>query len=76
MTASGLPVFSLSRATSSSARDSIASAILKIAFCRSLGVESRQLSNALDAALYAASTSAALETGAVANASPVAGFTI
>jgi hypothetical protein len=45
----GLPVFSLSIATISSARDSIASANFSSACCRSLGVVSRQLSNAVAA---------------------------
>ena len=67
VTASGFPVFSLSRATSSSARDSIASAIFNKAFCRSLGVESRKSSNAFAAAFMALSTSVALEIGAFAN---------
>ena len=42
----GLPVFSHSAATISSARASIASAIFSSASCRSLGVESRQVSKA------------------------------
>src|SRR5512132_1387378 len=71
----GLPVFSLSTATSSSARASIASAIRSNARCRSLGVVSRQVSKALAAALAARSTSAASDTGAVAKTSPVAGLT-
>ena len=50
VSAIGLPVFSHSTAMSSSARASIASANLSSARCRSLGVLSRQLSNAVAAA--------------------------
>ena len=75
VSASGLPVFSLSAATSSSARASIASAIRSSAFCRSLGVLSRQPSKAAAAADIAASTSSADETGAWAKTSPVLGST-
>ena len=46
----GLPVFSHSAAMMSSARSSIASANLSSIRCRSLGVVSRQVSKALDAA--------------------------
>lgn len=72
---SGLPVFSLSTATSSSARASTASAILSSAFCRSAGVLSRQAGNAASAAAIAASTSAFPDSGATAYARPVAGLT-
>ena len=58
----------------SSARDSMASAILSSARWRSDGVESRHSVNALAAADIALSTSAAFELGAVANAWPVAGL--
>ncbi len=50
VSASGLPVFCDSRATSSSACVSTASAILSRAFCRSDGVVSRHVSNAAAAA--------------------------
>ena len=70
---SGLPVLRLSTATNSSARASIASAILSSARWRSDGVVSRHDSNAVAAAAIAASTSAAPETGALANTSPVVG---
>ena len=66
-------MFWLSAATNSSARASIASANFSSARCRSDGVVSRHVSNAVDAADIAASTSAAPETGAVANTSPVVG---
>ncbi|CAB4728483.1 unannotated protein [freshwater metagenome] len=52
----------------------MASAIFNSARWRCDGVESLQPGNALLAALKAASTSAALECGAVAKASPVDGF--
>ena len=55
-------------------RSSIASAIFKSARWRCDGVESRHPGNALLAALNAASTSAVLDCGAVAKASPVDGF--
>ena len=58
----------------SSARDSIASAILRSARWRSEGVESRHSVKALAAADIALSTSATFEFGAVANACPVAGL--
>jgi hypothetical protein len=48
--ATGLPVFSLSIAISSSAPASITSASFNSACCRSLGVDHRQLSNAVAAA--------------------------
>jgi hypothetical protein len=70
----GLPVFSDSARTSSSARSSMASAILSSASCLSDGVESRQDSKARPATSNALSTSAPFETGASANASPVAGL--
>lgn len=72
---SGLPVFSDSAATSSSARASKASAIFSSAFWRSEGVVSRQPGKAAAAAAMAASTSAWPESGAVAYTSPVAGLT-
>jgi len=46
----GLPVFSLSMATSSAAFSSITSANLSSARCRSLGVDQRHFSNAAPAA--------------------------
>src|SRR5829696_3843760 len=70
----GLPVFSDSARTSSSARSSMASASLSRASCRSLGVESRHDSKALSATSNARSTSVPPETGASAKASPVAGL--
>ncbi len=63
---SGLPVFSLSTRTNSSARASMASAIRSIARWRSDGVESRQVSKARAAAAKAASTSSCPLSGAVA----------
>ena len=71
----GLPVFCDSTATSSSARSSIASAIRSSARWRSLGVESRHVSNAVAADWNAASMSAWPDTGALANTSPVVGST-
>ena len=62
----GLPVFSLSTATSSSAFSSITSASFSSALWRSPGVVQRHLSNALPAAWKAWSTSCASEFGAVA----------
>jgi len=62
--ATGLPVLRVSASTSSSARCSIASAILNRARLRSDGVLSRQLSNAFAAARIAASTSWRPDTGA------------
>ena len=62
----GLPVFSTSRAISSSPRASTASAMRNSASERSAGVASRQPSNAAAAACIAASTSAADDSGAVA----------
>ena len=50
VSARGLPVFSTSAATNSSARDSIASAKRSSASWRSAGVESRHSSKAADAA--------------------------
>ena len=50
------------------------SAILSKARWRSDGVESRQSTNASEAALRALSTSAAFELGAVANSLPVEGL--
>ena len=63
---SGLPVSLHSTALISSTRASIASAILSSAVARSLGVVSPQDSNASAAAVYARSTSSALDIGAVA----------
>ena len=57
----GLPVFSDSIATISSARDSRASAIFKSARWRSAGVVSFHSWKALSAALHARSTSSALD---------------
>jgi hypothetical protein len=64
--ATGLPVLRVSASTSSSARASIASAILIMARLRSDGVASRQPSNAFAAACMAASTSWRPDTGACA----------
>ena len=74
VTAIGFPVFSLSIPISSSERASIASAILLIAFWRSPGVLSFQISNALSADFIALSISAAFETGALAKTCPVEGL--
>ncbi len=71
----GLPVFSLSSRTSSSARSSMASAILCRARLRSEGVASRHCSKPRSAACMAASTSAWPDTGASAKPSPVEGLT-
>jgi hypothetical protein len=71
----GLPVLRDSTSTSSSARSSNASAMRSSARWRSLGVVSRQLSKARSAALKAASTSASLDSAAVAYFSPVLGST-
>ena len=68
-------MFSLSTATSSSARASIASAILSSASWRSDGVVCPQLSNARAAALQAASISSSEDTAALANTSSVTGST-
>ena len=70
----GFPVFSDSARTKSSARSSIASAILSRASCLSAGVVSRHVSKALSATSKALSTSAPLETGASAKTSPVDGL--
>ena len=59
----GLPVFSDSARTISSARSSMASAILNMASCRSEGVVSRHVSKALSAAPNARSTSSSLGEG-------------
>src|SRR6266851_9514464 len=69
-----MPVFCDSTAVSSSARASIASAILSRARLRSAGVVFRQTSRAADADANPALTSSAPQTGAVANVSPVAGL--
>ena len=71
----GLPVFSDSARTISSARSSMASAILSMAICRSEGVVSRHVSKALSAASNARSISSCSEIGAWAKVWPVAGFT-
>src|SRR5215213_5082585 len=70
----GFPVFSDSARTSSSARSSMASAILSSASCLSEGVVSRHVSKALLATSNALSMSAWLETGAEAKTSLVAGL--
>ena len=69
----GLPVFSHSARTSSSALASIASAIRKRARLRSEGVVRFHDAKASAATRTARSTSAGPETGASANASPVLG---
>ena len=74
--ACGLPVFSASSRMKSSARASMASANLRRAACRSLGVVSPHVSNAADAAAYARSTSAWVLTGALATTWAVAGLTM
>ena len=74
VSASGFPVFWDSALTNSSARDSIASAILSRARLRSAGVVSRHPSKAAAAEDTAASTSVSPDTGAVANTSPVLGL--
>ena len=71
----GLPVFSTSRAISSSPRASTASAMRNSASERSAGVASRQPSNAAAAARIAASTSAGDDRGAVPYTVPVDGST-
>ena len=71
--ATGLPVFSVSAATRSSARASSASAMRNSARLRSEGVASRHAGKADAAARNARSTSTASETGASANTSPVDG---
>ena len=71
----GLPVFSLSTATSCSARASIASAIFNSASWRSDGVVFPHDSNARSAAWQAASISCSEETADVANTSSVTGST-
>ena len=75
VTASGLPVFMLSVATSSSARASMASAMRNSARLRSDGVASRQPGKAAAALATAASTSSAPDTGASRLTSPVLGST-
>ncbi len=75
VSACGLPVFSDSSRMSSSACDSMASANFSSACWRSLGVVWPQVSKAAEAARYAASTSAAEETGAVATTWAVDGST-
>src|SRR5215468_12329434 len=75
VSATGLPVFSVSAATSCSAFSSRVSAIRSSARLRSAGVVSRHFSNASLAAANAAVTSASREIGAVAKASPALGST-
>ncbi len=74
VSASGLPVFSLSSAISSSALASMASAIFSSANDRSDGVLSRHDSNAVEAAEKARSTSSAELLAAWAKTSPVVGL--
>ncbi len=76
VTATGLPVFSHSTRTRSSARASRASAIRKRARLRSDGVASRHSGKAAAAAAMARSMSLAPETGASRYSSPVLGSTI
>src|SRR5665213_4402616 len=76
VSASGFPVFRDSAATISSARASMASAMRSSARCLTDGVASRQISKPRSAARIARSTSAASDTGAVANTSPVLGSTM
>ena len=71
--ANGLPVFSHSAATSSSARASMASAMRMRARLRSEGVVRFHPAKAVAALRSARSTSAGPETGASANGSPVLG---
>src|SRR3954452_9807388 len=71
----GLPVFSTSRAIRSSARASPASAKRNSISDRSLGVVSRYVSYAAEAAFIALSMSASPDNAAVAYCSPVAGLT-
>ena len=75
VSATGLPVFSTSRAISSSARASTASAMRNSASERSDGVVSRHVSNASAAARIAASTSSGRDRAASAYCSPVTGLT-
>ena len=76
VTPCGLPVFSHSMSTSSSAFSSMTSASLSSARCRSAGVVHRHFSNAVPEAWQAASMSSALEFGDVAYTSPVEGLTM
>ena len=71
----GLPVSRDSTRVISSARASIASAILSSASERSCGVVCPQASKARSAAAYARSTSSARDIGARAYVSPVLGST-
>ena len=71
----GLPVFSPSRRTKSSARASTAAANFSSASWRSRGVVRPHSPNALEAAAYARSTSSCPETAAEATTLPVAGLT-
>ena len=75
VSANGLPVFSHSAPTTSSARVSMASAIRIKARLRSEGVVRFHSAKAAAATWRARSTSARPETGASANASPVLGST-
>ena len=74
--ACGLPVFSPSRRTKSSARASMASANFSRAVWRSPGVVSPHVSKAVAAAAYARSTSAWVLTGALATTVAVEGSTM
>ena len=75
VTSAGLPAFSASMLTSSSALASIASASLSSASWRSFGVESNQVSsNALAAAATARFTSSAVPSWTDAITSPVCGL--
>ena len=75
MTSAGLPAFSASILTNSSALDSIASASLSSASWRSLGVESNQVSSkAFFAAATARFASSAVPSWTVAITAPVCGL--
>jgi hypothetical protein len=71
---SGLPAFADSSSAISSPCSSIASASLSSAVERSAGVVRPHVSNAVRAAFTARSTSSAVESGACAISSPVAGL--
>jgi hypothetical protein len=71
----GLPVLRASAATSRAPACSTVSAIASSAACRSAGVVRFHSANAAEAAENAASTSAAVDRGAEAYTSPVAGST-
>ena len=77
VTSAGLPAFSASILTNSSALDSIASASLSSASWRSFGVESNHVSsNAFLAAATALSASAAVPSWTDAITAPVWGLTM